>query len=151
MAATPTSRRPSTTAPSLGTSPKAKRSHHVAPASVMSGQRDFSATELSAAVLELNAKAEALAASVIAANEAVDDHANRLDTLWGLLVRLDKTVGVITAEVQSNDKSIEQTVSDNDAKLKKDLCELEATATGHKRLYRNSGTRSRARSPRSPS
>ena len=131
MAATPNSRRPSTTAPSLGTSPKAKRRKHVAPASVSGGQRGFSPTELSTGILELNAKMEAQAASIAAANEAVDDHTNRLDTLWGLLVRLDKTVGVITAEAQSNDKYIKQTVGGNDAKLKKDLCELETIATAH--------------------
>ena len=38
---------------------------------------------------------------------------------------------VITTEVQSDDKTIKQTVSDNYLKLKKDLCELETTATGH--------------------
>ena len=56
--------------------------------------------------------------------DAADDHAKRLDALWGLLVRLDKMVGVITAEVQSNDENIKQTVGDNDAKLKKDLCRV---------------------------
>ena len=118
MAATPNSRRPSTTAPSLGTRPKAKRSQQVGPASVSGGQRDFSPTELSVGIVEFNAKAEASAASIAAANDAADDHTNRLDTLWGLLVRLVKTVGVITAEDQSNDKNIKQTVGDNDAKLK---------------------------------
>ena len=80
---------------------------------------------------ELNAKVEAQAASVTAANDAVDDHAKRLDMSWGLLLRLDKNVGVITTEIQSNDKSIKQTFDDNDTKLKKDLCELESTVSAH--------------------
>ena len=91
MAATPNSRRPSTTAPSLETDPKAKRSQHVAPASVSDGQRDFSPTELSTGSLELNDKAEAQAARIAEANDAVDDHASCLDTWRGLLARLDKT------------------------------------------------------------
>ena len=81
MAATQHSRCPRTMAPSLRTIPKAKRSHQVAPASVSGGQRDFSPIELSVGILELYAKAEAQAASIAAANDAVDDHANRLDSL----------------------------------------------------------------------
>ena len=86
MAATPSARRPATTALSLGTSPKAKRNQRIAPPGVSQVQRDFSVTEPAAGVHELNAKVEAKAMSVTAAKEAIDDHASRLDTPWCLLV-----------------------------------------------------------------
>ena len=92
-------------------------------------------------MLELSAKSEAQAASVNAANHAIDDHANRLDTLWWLLVRLDKTVGLTTTDVQTNHKNIKETLNNNDTKLKKDLSEFESTVTPTRRPFLSSGTR----------
>ena len=130
MAATLSARRPGSTALSLGASPKAKRSQRVAPADASRGQqRDLSVAELTTRVHELNANLQAQATSVTAAIDAIDDHANRLDTLWGLFVRLDDTVGLIAAEVQNNDNNIKETVEKNNTKVKKGLCELERSVT----------------------
>ena len=40
-------------------------------------------------------------------------------------------MGLLTTEVQSDDKNIKETVENHVAKLKNDLCELEGSVTAH--------------------
>ena len=119
-------------APSLETSPKAKRSHRVAPASVSGEQRDFSVTELTAGVLELNAKSEAQAASAqlpTTPSTTTRNAWNRCGGSWCVSTRRWASSPLM---FRHPTRTSRRRLGSNDAKLKKDLCELESTITVHR-------------------
>ena len=95
MVSTPVSRRPATTSPTIGLSPKAKRAPKVddpdrpvqpeVPAQIMNND------QLTTAFMQLNHRFEQLTRVVGQIGEAIDDHANRADTAWGMIVKADHT------------------------------------------------------------
>ena len=92
MVATPT-RRPGTSG--LPQSPKAKRSKRpleVTPpeaSAPQAAQREYTSAEATTAISELQAKMERQIFITANHAEGIDDHAQRLDIAWGMLLRSD--------------------------------------------------------------
>ena len=112
MAATPTSRRPATTAPTLGNSPKAKRSSaRPEPPAQAASQADLTAGELSQGYRFLDGQNTTNIAALQNVGEALDDHAQRLDVLWSMTVRIDSRVQETTAKIVENDTSLKENLA----------------------------------------
>ena len=103
----------------MGTSPKAKRHpKRPEPPAVDANQREMTAAEITQGYRYLDSQNNANVQFCHGMGEAIDDHAQRLDVLWGMAVRADKML-----------KETTEQVVENDTDLKTKLASLEAIVT----------------------